>query len=70
MKKKLMYPNLKAEMARRGYTNNDLGKVIGVKGEAVSLKLSGKRDFDILEVKKICEHFGMSFEALFYEGNC
>lgn len=63
--KKQIYPNLKAEMARRGYTNDDLGKIIGVKGGAVSLKLRGERDFDILEVKKICQHFDMSFEQLF-----
>lgn len=63
--KKQMYPNLRAELTRRGYTYDDLGKVIGLKGSAVSLKLNGKRDFDILEVKKICEHFNMSFEELF-----
>ena len=54
-------------MARRGYTLDDLGKVIGLKAGAISLKLNGKRDFDIVEVKKICEHFQMSFEELFNE---
>lgn len=63
----MIYPNLRAEMARRNYTLDDLGKVIGVSAGAVSLKLNGKRDFDIEEVKKICEHFSMSFEELFNE---
>jgi transcriptional regulator with XRE-family HTH domain len=61
----LKYPNLRAEIARRGYTLNDFGKIIGVSPGAISLKLNGKRDFDIVEVKKICEHFNMSFEQLF-----
>lgn len=56
-------------MARRGYTLDDLGKVIGVGAGAVSMKLNGKRDFDIVEVKQICEHFNMSFEELFNESN-
>ena len=56
-------------MARRGYTLDDLGKVIGVGAGAISMKLKGKRDFDIVEVKKICEHFNMSFEELFNESN-
>lgn len=63
----MKYPNLRAEMARRGYTLDDVGKIIGVSGGAVSHKLNGKRDFDIVEVKKICEHFQMSFEELFNE---
>lgn len=65
----MKYPNLRAEMARRDYTLDDLGKVIGVGAGAVSMKLNGKRDFDIVEVKQICEHFNMSFEELFNESN-
>lgn len=64
------YPNLKAEMARRGYTFEDLGKIIGVTAGAISLKLNGKRDFDILEIKKLCEHFKMPFEELFHASDC
>lgn len=63
----MKYPNLRAEMARRGYTLEKLGEVIGLKAGAISLKLNGKRDFDIVEIKKICEHFNMSFEVLFCE---
>lgn len=63
----MKYPNLRAEMARRGYTVETFGEIIGLKSGATSLKLNGKRDFDIVEIKKICEHFNMSFEVLFCE---
>lgn len=54
-------------MARRGYTVKTMASLLGITSGALSLKLKGERDFDILEAKKICEHFNMSFEYLFNE---
>lgn len=63
----MKYPNLKAEMARRGYSYEDLGKLLGIGGSAISHKMTGRNGFDLEEAKILCKHFKMSFEELFYE---
>lgn len=64
----MKYPNLRAEMARRGYTNAELGKILGVGESAISHKLHGRNSFDIKEVRILCDHFKMTFEELFFDG--
>lgn len=63
----MKYPNLKAEMARKGYSYEDLGKLLGISGSAIGHKMAGRNGFDVKEAKVLCEHFQMSFEELFYE---
>lgn len=63
----MKYPNLRAEMTRRGYTFEDVAKLIGVGIPSISQKLSGKRDFSTNEIKIICNHFNLQFEYLFNE---
>lgn len=49
-----MYPNLLAEMARYGYTNQDLAKATQKNLSTISLKLNGKKDFyknEILDIR-------------------
>lgn len=63
----LKYPNLRAEMTRRGYKLEDLAKIIEVGVPAISQKLNGNRDFGTDEIKLICNHFNLPFEYLFNE---
>ena len=49
----MIYPNLEAEMARRGYTKEDLGKCLGLHASGVYLMLSGKRNLSISRALKI-----------------
>lgn len=47
------YPNLRAEMARFGFEQKDLGRIVGVTKKTISDKINGKRDFTLGEIKKI-----------------
>ena len=44
-----MYHNLKAEIARGGWTAADLAKATGMSGAALSQKINGKSDFKLME---------------------
>lgn len=41
--KKQAYPNLRGEMARRGFCVSSLARKMGVSGNSLGLKLNGKR---------------------------
>jgi len=59
-----MFRNLNAEQARKGMTNSDAAALIGLSRISYeNKKKSGK--FTVIEAKKLCEHFGCSFEYLF-----
>lgn len=65
MEKEVKFPNLVAEMARRGETQKSLAKVIGVSEPTISLKFKGKSDWTIGEVEMICDYFGKDYYQLF-----
>ena len=48
-----MFPNLKAEMSRKGVTLADLAEVLNVTVPTVSLKLNGKTPLTLSEAKLI-----------------
>lgn len=62
---KIKYPNLLAEMARRGDKQKDLAKLIGVATPGISRRLSGQTEWSIGEIEIICEHYGKDYYQLF-----
>ena len=63
--KKILYPGLLAEMAKHGDTLNTIGKLIGVTNSSVSKRFSGKVEWSISEIEKICEYYGKDYYELF-----
>lgn len=62
-----MYPNLRAEMARKKITGTELAKQIGVTNGTFSAKFNGKFDFTLDEAQAIKKVLGtdISIEELF-----
>ena len=68
-----MYPNLRAELARKGITVRLLAKKIGMATSTLSLKLSGKSSFTLEEAIAIKQYLNdvkpfngcISLEVLF-----
>lgn len=52
-----MFFNLNAEMARSKLTQSDLARVLNLNSSTISDKMNGKRDFWLLECKKIRDSF-------------
>lgn len=48
-----MYPNLRAEMARKKITASELAEKLGITISTMSIKLNGKSDFTLKEALKI-----------------
>lgn len=67
--KKSKYPELKAEMARRGETQASIGKLLGLAHPSISRRLSGEKDWSIGEIEKLCEYFGKDYYELFKKNN-
>lgn len=64
--KHLLYAELVGEMAKRGETQKDLAKVIGIESAtAISRRLAGDIEWSIGEVEAICEHYGKDYYTLF-----
>lgn len=62
---KIKYPNLLAEMARRGEKQKTIAKLLGIAIPTICRKLSGQSNFSISEVEILCEHFGKDYYELF-----
>lgn len=61
-----MYKNLEAELARNGITKVMLASELNLTQKGLYLKLSGKTDFTLSEIKKIQSLFkGLTLEYLF-----
>ena len=63
--KEIKYPNLLLEIKRQGETQDDLGKLLGIARTTVNFKLSGKSEWTIDEIDKICNHYNKDFYELF-----
>lgn len=63
--KVIKYPNLVAEMARRGESQTTISKLLGKSIPSVSKRFSGVMKWNIDEIDKVCEHYGKSYEELF-----
>ena len=65
----MVYPNLKAEMARKGLTVEGLSLVSGISFSTLSSKLNGKRKMTYSEAVKIKQALNVDIplEVLFTE---
>ncbi len=59
------YPNLVAEMARRGETQRTISKLLNLTNNSVHRKMTGKSDWTISEIEKLCEYFNKDYDELF-----
>ena len=46
---------LKGKIAERGFTQGELAKAIGISDNSMTNKMSGRRDFTIGEIDRICK---------------
>ena len=62
-----MYPNLEAELKRRGVKRSDIADHIGCSISTISEKMQGKSDFSLQAAKKIKSFLGVDLplEVLF-----
>lgn len=61
-----LFRNLEAEQARKGYTNSDVAKLLGISRVSYeNKKKTGK--FTTFEIKILCKTFNVTFDYLFEE---
>lgn len=65
---KVYFPELAAEMARRGENQGFIAKLLDLPQAGVSGRLNGKIEFSKSEIDKICDHYKKSYEELFKQG--
>lgn len=63
--KKVKYPGLVGEMAKRGETQEVVAKLLGLPRESICRRLSGQIDWSISEIEKICEYYKKDYYELF-----
>lgn len=65
---KRMFENVRAEMARNGYTNKDVALALGISEWAFGQKLNGYSQFKLDEMAKIRQLLknNLSIEYLFF----
>jgi len=63
--KNFVYPFLINEMKKNGETQKELAKTLGLTRESVNFRFSGKREWTISEIEKICKHYNKDFYELF-----
>lgn len=67
--KKVLYPELAAEMAKHGDTLKSIGKLLGITYASVSRRLAGKNDWTISDIDKLCEYYNKDYYELFKRNN-
>ena len=65
MENSVKFPNLRAEMSKRGETQKTLAELLGLTIATISRKLTGKIEWSLGEVELICEHYGKNYYELF-----
>ena len=62
-----MYPNLRAEIVRKGIKHADIANYLGITRSSLSAKMTGKRPFTWEEVEKISDmlNVDVSLKVLF-----
>jgi hypothetical protein len=64
-KKKVTYPNLRAEMARTGETQISISKLLGIAKETTCRKITGNAEWRAKEIDILCKYFNKTYEELF-----
>ena len=59
------YPNLLAEMARKGDTKGKICEVLGIKRTTLWSRLNGEYQWKQSEIDKLCERYNKSYDELF-----
>ena len=59
------YPNLSAEVTRSGLTQAELGKILNITPLTISHKMTGKSDWTLSEIEKLCDYYKKDFYELF-----
>lgn len=65
--KKKKYPELAAEMAKRGDTQKVIGELLNLPSGSITRRLAGEIEWSISEINKICKYYQKSYEELFKE---
>lgn len=62
-----MYPNLRAELARKNWTVGYLASLLDISPSNMSLRMNGKMDFSLTEARSIKKWLGidMTIDELF-----
>lgn len=60
-----MFKNLEAELTRNGYTQKDICKLLEINSSTVSDKMNGKREFKLIECKKLARWLNTTIDYLF-----
>ena len=63
----IKYPNLRAEMARKGITQTMIAKLLGVSDPTIFRKFSGRTDWTLGEIEAICEYLQKDYYHLFID---
>lgn len=63
--KRRKFPNLLAEMARKGDSREDLCEVLGVKRTTLWSRLNGTFEWKQSEINILCERYNKSYDELF-----
>ena len=65
VEKAVIYPNLRAEKARRGDTLETLANVLGLSPPSVARRLSGEIAWTNDEIDILCKRYNVPYEILF-----
>lgn len=65
MEREVKFPNLMAEIARRGETQKSIANILGISEPTIGFKLKGKTDWTLDEVQQLCDYFGKDCYQLF-----
>lgn len=63
--KKVLFPNLRAEMARHGDRLKDLSEYLGISVPSLNRRLSNEIEWTKGEIDLICNRYNMPYEKLF-----
>lgn len=59
------YLKFKAWLVANKIKQNEIAELLGISLENTNAKLNGRQDFTLAQVKKICEHYGISADEFF-----
>lgn len=63
--RKVLFPGLVGEMARHGETQMDLAKILELSHQSVCRKFTGKSEWSISDIEKLCKHYDKNYYELF-----